>query len=114
MRQCHQVSSLSLHLIASLLVSHLEVGRPKPDLTAAVADPVDHQAGEHGETFKDFEQSGGGEESRHVSIVTSTGAQYEWELREIRSVNISPARGLTHLLITDRFSSHQPVILRTI
>ena len=102
------------HLIASLLVSHLEVGRPKPDLTAAVADPVDHQAGEHGETFKDFEQSGGGEESRHVSIVTSTGAQYEWELREIRSVNISPARGLTHLLITDRFSSHQPVILRTI
>ena len=58
------------HLTAGLLVPHLEVGRAEPDLAAAVADPVDHHAGEDGEAFEDLEEPRGGEESSHVIIVT--------------------------------------------
>ena len=54
------------HLVGGLFISHLEISCPKPDLTPAVANPVDHHGGEDSEAFKHFEQPGGREESSHV------------------------------------------------
>ena len=73
---------LGINLVPCLLVSHLEICRPKPDLrknmsichcivsyqahlTAPVPDPVQDHTGEHREALEDFEETGGGEESRH-------------------------------------------------
>ena len=73
---------LGINLVPCLLVAHLEICRPKPDLwndmsiyhcivsyqahlTAPVSDPVQDHTGEHREALEDFEETGGGEESRH-------------------------------------------------
>ena len=83
---------LSINLVSCLLVSHLEICRPKPHLrknmsivslyctyiislyhciivssylTTTVANPVHNHTGEYGEALEDLEEAGGGEESRH-------------------------------------------------
>ena len=51
-------------------------------LTATVADPVDHHAGEHRETLEDFEEAGGGEEIGHgwCSVSMFSGSQVSPQL----------------------------------